>query len=103
MKIGDYKEIVPDAVQRYHKNESVAGASEKKEQVGAYPLPEERVSLSDRAKEFNEMKKLIESQPEVRDDLVKKMREKIESGEYKVPAEDLARKIVGENLIDIFA
>lgn len=103
MKIGDYKDVVYEAVHRYHRNESVTGVSDKKDQAGTPSIPEEKVHLSDRAKEFNEMKKLIESQPEVRDDLVRKMQEKIEKGEYKVPAEDLARKIVGESLIDIFA
>jgi len=31
------------------------------------------------------------------------LQDRIDQGRYRVPAEDLARKIVGENLLDLFA
>jgi|GEM_PF-4850983 len=54
------------------------------------------IELSDEAKEIAELQKLAAGLPEVREDLVLQLKQKIAANSYHVPAEKLAGKIYEE-------
>jgi negative regulator of flagellin synthesis FlgM len=66
-------------------------------------MPEEKVALSAQAKEYRAVKELVDKTPEIREEKIRELQSRIDSGSYRVPAEDIAKKIVGDNLLDLFA
>ncbi|MCL4425516.1 MAG: flagellar biosynthesis anti-sigma factor FlgM [Firmicutes bacterium] len=60
----------------------------------------DQVSLSLQAREIERIRKGILSLPEVREDRVKEVQEKIKSGNYQIEAADVAAKILARNLAD---
>ena len=63
---------------------------------GSSATPGDSVNLSRRAAEVARAKGLAASAPPVREDKVARLHERIERGEYKVSADDLADKILSE-------
>ncbi len=59
------------------------------------------VNLSRASKEAQLIKETISSEPEVREDKVSALRERIESGKYKIDNEAVADKLVNAFLDDI--
>ena len=57
-----------------------------------------RVNISDKAKELARVKELAKQAPDVDAEKVAKFRSLIEKGEYKVNAEAIADKMLGEEL-----
>ncbi|HNS54676.1 MAG TPA: flagellar biosynthesis anti-sigma factor FlgM, partial [Syntrophales bacterium] len=66
-------------------------------------VPEEKVNLSTTAKDVQNLKNAVSSLPDVREDMVRNLREQIEKGTYKVDAEKVAEKMVGESLLDVLS
>jgi negative regulator of flagellin synthesis FlgM len=60
----------------------------------------DRVELSVRSREMQHIQDLIQSTPDVREGVVERVRQSIQSGTYNVKAEQVAEKILGGNLID---
>jgi len=61
------------------------------------------VNLSTTAKDVQTLKNAVSSLPDVREDKVQALREQIEKGAYKVDAEKVAEKMVGESLLDVLS
>jgi len=101
MKISDVKDITTLMIQQYQKGDSVKQASEK--QVSGQNSPEERVDLSTRAKDIQLAKKVLESLPDIREEKVQELKDRIDKGLYNVDGGKVADKMVGESLLDIFA
>lgn len=57
-------------------------------------LSSDSVSLSDSAKDLSSMKSSLQSAPEVRTELVARLKSEIESGQYNVSGRQIAEKIV---------
>jgi negative regulator of flagellin synthesis FlgM len=62
--------------------------------------PATSVELSGRAKEIQQVRKLVENAPDVREDLVNALKAQIESGEYKVSGEEVADLMIRRALAD---
>jgi len=62
----------------------------------------DKVELSSRAKEVNDIKKMVEEASDVRLDRVAELTEQLQSGAYEVENEDVASKMM-ENAINILA
>lgn len=60
----------------------------------------DELQLSDRARDFQVAMKAFKKLPEVREDLVKELKDKIQQGTYKVTGEEVADKIIESALID---
>ena len=60
------------------------------------------VNLSPALKETQIIKEIISSEPDVREDKVAELKEKIESGRYKIDHEAVADKIVDAFIDEIF-
>lgn len=102
MKITDGRDATLQFIQQYQKNEAVRGPNVAGAPQGSL-LPEEKVDISSRAKEYQAIKELVDKAPEVREEKIRELQRQIDNGTYRVPAEELAKKIVGENLLDLFA
>ena len=64
------------------------------------PSESDRIELSVRGREIQQLDQLIQSAPDIRQDKVDAIRSAIEAGTYNVKAEKIADKIIGGGLID---
>lgn len=101
MKVSDVKHPSAQLVQQYQKNESVKLDADR--QIGGSAAPEEKVDLSTKARDIQNLKSAIANLPDVREEKVQELKNRIEGGKYNVSGEKIAEKMVGESLLDIFA
>jgi len=102
MKISDIKDVNAQMVQQYQRNESIASVVDK--QAGAAAVkPEETVDLSTMARDIQQAKVEVSQVPDVREEKVQEIKAQVETGTYNVSGEQIANKMVGESIIDLFA
>ena len=74
----------------------------KKEQAGkisdteSTSVERDRISLSGKAQEINELKKLINDLPDIRTDKVEQLKKAIDTGSYNIDSYKVAEKILEE-------
>ena len=100
MKISDIKDPSAQMIEQYHRNDTLNQAVEK--QMSVPPAPEEKVEISMRAKDIQQVKNAIASLPDVREDKVQELKSQIDKGTYAVNSAKLAEKMVSDSLLDIF-
>jgi len=95
---GRMRNLPPGGADRVTRAKSSAG-----EKVLAQKQPEGDavIRLSKTSKEAQRIKELVLSRPDIREDKVASMREKIESGDYVVNCEDVADKLVNAFIEDL--
>jgi len=71
-----------------------AGITEKVSKSHAVASRKDELTLSGSARDFSVVLKALKNVPDVRKDKVEAISKKIENGEYSVPAEDVAARIV---------
>jgi negative regulator of flagellin synthesis FlgM len=102
MKIADKGNTPISIIQQYQKNEDPKNAVYKQA-----PQPEvsteEKVSISKESRDAGLMRGIINNLPDVREEKVQELKAQIEDGTYEVSSEDIAKKMISESLIDIFA
>jgi len=64
--------------------------------------PQDEVQLSPQARDFQRIKDVLKKTPEVRQEKVAELSQRINSGNYDVDNEKVAEKIIRDNLIDLF-
>jgi negative regulator of flagellin synthesis FlgM len=101
MKVSDTGNPAGEVIQQYKINSKTNVDSNKQSNVSA--VPEEKVSLSSRARDVQQIKKAVDELPDVRQERVEALKKQIEQGNYKVDGEKVAQKMVGESLLDILA
>ncbi len=86
---------VNKAMQIYNKKatENIQGTNKVKN-------PKDELELSSKAKEYQIGMKAFKKLPEVREDLVKDLKNKINTGQYNVTGDELADKIIESVMID---
>jgi len=89
-------------IQQYQKIDSVKNEGEKPVAAGA-TIATERVDLSNKAKDIQKIKQVLDQTPEVREEKVQELKRQIESGSYAINPGRIADKMLGESLIDIMA
>jgi negative regulator of flagellin synthesis FlgM len=60
----------------------------------------DKVALSPEARQIQEVKKLLDSLPDIREEKVAEIREQIENGTYSVDSEKIAFKMIREAILD---
>jgi len=60
----------------------------------------DEVVLSSKAQEFSQIYQAIKAMPEVREERVKELADKINAGNYRVDAKDVAEKMIGRIMAD---
>ena len=106
MKIGDVKDTTSQMVQQYQRNSGADQAMDKtmdKTATAATAPPEEKVDLSSRSKELLQIKNAVAQLPEIREEKIQELKTQIEKGTYNINGGQIAEKMVGESLIDIFS
>jgi negative regulator of flagellin synthesis FlgM len=101
MKISDVKDTTAQMLQQYQRNVGVGQSMDKPATVAA--VPEEKVDLSTKAKDLQQIKNAVAQLPEVREEKIQELKLQIEKGVYNINSSNIAEKMVGESLIDIFA
>ena len=103
MKVSDIKDLNAQMIQSYQRAENVAPAVDK--QAGSAPAvkPEEKVNLSTQAKEIQQAKVAVSQSSDIREEKVQEIKSQVEKGTYNVSGEQIANKMVGESIIDLFA
>lgn len=102
MKVSDIKDVNAQMVQQYQRNENIASVVDK--QAGAAAVkPEETVDLSTMARDIQQAKVEVSQLPDVREEKVQEIKAQVETGTYNVSGEQIANKMVGESIIDLFA
>ena len=101
MKVTDVKDMAAQLVQQYQRADGTRQETEK--QVNGFKSPEEKVDLSTKARDIQQLKDAVSELPEVREEKVQELQERIEKGAYDVSGEKIAEKMVGESIIDLFA
>jgi negative regulator of flagellin synthesis FlgM len=102
MKISDLKDVNAQLIQQYQRSDNIAASMDQ--QAGAAAVkPEEKVDLSTRAKEIQQAKVEVSKLPDVREERVQDIKNHVEKGTYNVSGEQIANKMVGESIIDLFA
>ncbi len=102
MKIPETRNATVGLVSQYTVNQNKGGAEAGKQAAGGI-VPEETVSLSSAARDFQKIEKAIDELPDVRGEKVQELREQIQAGTYEIDGERVAEKMVGESLVDIMA
>lgn len=77
---------------------STKEASEAKANSAKLMQESSQVSLSDKAKNYAKIQKIVEQTPDVREDKIEHFRNLIKSGSYKVDTEKLADAIIEETI-----
>jgi flagellar biosynthesis anti-sigma factor FlgM len=100
--ISKVKDASVQLIQQYQKGELVKGEADK--QIGApSTVVTEKVDLSTKAKDIQQIKQIVDQTPDVREKKVQELKSQIDTGNYKVNSAKVAEKAVGESLIDLFA
>ncbi len=101
MKISDIKDTNAQMIQQYQRNDTMRQNSDKR--IGGVSVPEEKVDLSTKARDVQQIKTALAKLPEIREEKVQELKKEIEAGTYNVSGDKIAGKMVGESLLDIFA
>lgn len=96
MKIGDRKPGI--GTDKIIKSSKDADALKKNDAGGSSGA--DNVFISSRGRELNRVKKMLESVPEVRQDMVVRLRNDIQGGNYKVDAGKVAERMIERALRD---
>jgi negative regulator of flagellin synthesis FlgM len=104
MKVSDIKDVSSQMIQQYQRNDNVAQTTDNKQAgTAAAVKPEEKVDLSTMAKEIQQAKVAVSKSPDVREEKVQEIKSQVEKGTYNVSGEQIANKMVGESIVDLFA
>jgi negative regulator of flagellin synthesis FlgM len=101
--ISKIKDTSAQVIQQYQKSDLTNKTETDKPSGAASPMLTEKVDLSAKAKNIQQIKKIVDEVPDVREDKVKELKRQIENGKYVVDTDQLAEKMTGESLIDILA
>lgn len=102
MKVTGSGELKNEALYPYQQAEKVQKGKPAEDKTAGGVVPEDQVNISNRTKDMNLAREVIEKLPDVREELVKKVKSAIESGTYQVNEEKLARKMTLDSIINIF-
>lgn len=81
---------IPKVSGVYNKQKSVG----KVDKPGSVASKKDVVSISSQAKDYQTVMKALKDTPDVRNELVDRLKEKYEAGQYEVKETDIADKIV---------
>lgn len=95
------KDTTAQGIQQYQKNEPATNEGDKGV-AGGTTLATERVDLSAKAQEFQRIQQMMDKIPDVREEKVQELKDRISSGNYTVDSGKVAAKMLGESLVDTF-
>lgn len=99
--ISKIKDTNAQLIQQYQKSEAVKKEADILQQQSMSSTLTEKVDLSSKAKEIQQIKQIVENTPDVRIDKVEELKRQIESGIYQSDTDKIAENIMKDSLIDI--
>lgn len=87
------------SVLKAYGEQSKTAKNTKTEKQGAFQKKDE-VVLSSEGKEFAQILQSVKNLPDIREDKVKEIAQRIDSGNYQVDSKDIAEKIMKQALAD---
>lgn len=100
--ISKIKDATAQGIQQYQKSEPVRSEVDKPV-AGGSTIATERVDLSAKAKEFQQIRQILDQTPDVREEKVQELKDQIRTGSYAVDSGKVAARMLGESLIDTIA
>jgi negative regulator of flagellin synthesis FlgM len=97
------KDSTSQLIQQYQNSSPVKNEGEKSVGGGAQSVSTEKVDLSAKAKDFQRIRKILDQTPDVRQEKVAALKDRIANGSYVVDSGKVAAKMAGEHLIDTIA
>jgi negative regulator of flagellin synthesis FlgM len=101
MKISKVDDAAIQAVQQYQKADKVQEESSPK--VGGNAAPEEKVNLSTKARDIQQLRDAVGQLPDIREDKIRELKDQVDKGAYDANGQKIAEKMVSESLLDILA
>ena len=101
MKISKVDDAAVQALQQYQKIDKVQNQPSPK--VDESAAPDEKVNLSTKARDIQQLKDAVNQLPDVREDKVRELKDQVDKSTYTVNGQKIAEKMVSESLLDIFA
>ena len=98
MKIVDNNPSVK--LETYVKNVENRRKDNNATQANPVGVKGDKVVLSSLAKEIRDIKKLVDSIPDIREKKIEEIKEKIENGSYKIDSNKVAFKLIKESLLN---
>ena len=99
MKISDDKnnQNIINYTKQVANNQKVTPLKEKSNKNGQ--LSGEKVELSEKASYLNKIREIVQNTPDIREEKVSLLREKIAAGSYNVSGQEIAEKMLNEFLL----
>lgn len=99
MKISDGKnnQNIINYTKQVSNNQKVTPLKEKSNKNGQ--LSGEKVELSEKASYLNKIREIVQNTPDIREEKVSLLREKIAAGSYNVSGQEIAEKMLNEFLL----
>ncbi len=102
MKISESSRPINEIVSQYQINEKKV-VPELQQPGASGRAPEETVSLSSAARGIQQAEKALRELPEVRQEKIDELKERIAGGNYDVRGDKLAEKMLTDAFLDIMA
>ena len=102
MKIAETGNSLTELISQYKINEEKASLETVKQSADGI-AQEDKVTLSSTARDIHQAEKALEKLPDVREEKVRELKDRIEAGKYDVNGEKIAEKMLNESLLDIIA
>lgn len=90
-----------DTLEQTSRKRNVEKVSANDKQNSA-AVESDAVSISEKGKDVSEMTRTLKEMPDVRDDKIADLKERIANGTYNVSGKDIASKIINTALEDVF-
>lgn len=103
MNVSDVKDINAQMLQQYQRSESITPPTVDKQDGSAAVKPVETVDLSTKARDIQQATVKVSQLPDVREEKVREIKDQVEKGTYNVSGEQIADKMMGETIVDLFA
>lgn len=100
MKISDTGSPVNELVTKYKIHEKKMNTGQGR-QVENGVNAEEKVSLSPAARDIQRAEQALRELPDVREEKIEELKQRIEAGEYEIKGDRIAEKILSESLMDV--
>ncbi len=94
MKIMDFDKTTLEKLRKSPETEKARPVRKAERQAGATKT--DQVSISRKSREIQKLEAILANTPDIRKDKVDEIKRKLDSGQYRVDAREVARKILKE-------
>ncbi len=103
MKITDINtnEKITSSIQKSQAVQETQNAGREKEAASSQPQAMDKVDISSMSRDVQKVQEVLKNTPDVRAEKVQELKAKVESGQYKVDAREIAGKMISSFIQDL--